>query len=128
MASERSVLIVDRSPENREVLETALQRRGLRTIAAGRFKTGLELARRHEPDLVVLDLETAGPDASDATAPFVRHNPQHPTAVVVLGAVRRNLAAEPHREFVAKPYHYGPLIRRIEELLSAVGEEHARPL
>jgi CheY-like chemotaxis protein len=127
LASQRSVLIVDRSPENREVLQTALERRGLRTLAAARIQSGLELARRHEPDLVVLDLETAGSDAADVSTPFLRHNPQHPTMVVVLGAVRCNYPAEPQREFVAKPYHYGPLIRRIEELVTAAGQESVRP-
>ena len=53
---QRSVLIVDRSEETREVLQTVLERRGERTLAASRAVKGLELARRHRPDLVVLDL------------------------------------------------------------------------
>ena len=57
MNGQRSVLIVDRSEETREVLQTVLERRGVRTLAAGRAEMGLELARRHHPDLVVLDLE-----------------------------------------------------------------------
>ena len=52
-----SVLIVDRSEETREVLQTVLERRGVRTLAAGRTAAGLDLARRHQPDLIVLDLE-----------------------------------------------------------------------
>ncbi|MGA7701688.1 MAG: response regulator, partial [Thermoguttaceae bacterium] len=57
MNGQRSVLIVDRSEETREVLQTVLERRGVRILAAGRAEKGLELARRHHPDLVVLDLE-----------------------------------------------------------------------
>ncbi len=52
-----SVLIVDRSPSTREVLQTALERRGVRTLAVGRPEAGLELARRHHPELIVLDLD-----------------------------------------------------------------------
>ena len=57
MDGQPSVLIVDRSEETREVLQTVLERRGVRTLAAGRTAAGLDLARRHQPDLIVLDLE-----------------------------------------------------------------------
>ena len=39
------------------------------------------------------------------------------TPLVVLATARRQADRLPSGEFVAKPYHYGPLIRRIEELL-----------
>ena len=52
-----SVLIVDSSPETREVLGTALERQGVRILSASRAERGLELAREHHPDLIVLDLE-----------------------------------------------------------------------
>ena len=41
--------------------------------------------------------------------------------MILLGKVRRNAAATvPRGEFFAKPYHYGPLIRRIEEILDNI--------
>ena len=54
---QRKVLIVDRSEENQEVLRTALERRGLRILAASRARQGMDLARAYRPDLIVLDLE-----------------------------------------------------------------------
>ena len=56
---QRSVLIVDPSEETREVLQTALERRGVRILATGQVKRGRELAQRHQPDLIVLDVESA---------------------------------------------------------------------
>jgi len=125
LAFPQSVLIVDRSEENREVLEIALRRRGLRTWAAGRLKAGLELAGRHRPDLVVLDLETV--DAADGDAPaLLSERGCRPAApVVVLGTCRRPAGPRPGGEFVAKPYHYGPLIRKIEQLLDAAERNRA---
>jgi CheY-like chemotaxis protein len=111
---QRSVLIVDHSDDTREVLQTALRRRGLQTLAASRPGPGLELARRHRPDLIVLDLETDEPGSEDLSAHFARQSRNHHTPLVILGSVRRDL---PEGEFVPKPYHYGPLIRRIEELV-----------
>jgi CheY-like chemotaxis protein len=119
---QHSVLIVDRSEETREVLRTVLERHGVRTLAADRAKTGIELARRHQPDLIVLDLETCETGETPAwdsagETPVPPYEPR----MVLLGSLRdyrRRLAGG---EFVAKPYHYGPLIRRIEELLENTG-------
>ncbi len=130
---QRSVLIVDHSEETREVLQTALERRGLRTFSASRAAPGLELARRHHPDLIVLDLELFDQDQnqddsdpSDVSAPFAEHFRVDRTPLVMLGSVRRAAAEIPDGEFVAKPYHYGPLIRKIEELLAATSHRFAR--
>jgi len=117
----QSVLIVDPSEETREVLQTALERRGVRIFSANRAKQGLELARRHHPDLIVLDLELDD-TAEDHCDRFAEQSHVNHTPMVMLGTVRRNKNELPYGEFVAKPYHYGPLIRRIEELLRCSGE------
>jgi response regulator RpfG family c-di-GMP phosphodiesterase len=121
---QRSVLIVDRSEETREVLQTALERLGVRTLSAGRTEKGLELARQHQPDLVVLDLELDDMpaegfgDCGAGVPPAGQYEPQ----MILLGSLRRQGNALPGREFVAKPYHYGLLIRKIEELLDSTRE------
>jgi CheY-like chemotaxis protein len=70
LVPKRSVLVVDRSEETREVLTTALERRGCRIFAASRARRGLELAREHQPDLIVLDLEVDGSPPEDVCEPF----------------------------------------------------------
>jgi two-component system, LuxR family, sensor kinase FixL len=116
---QRSVLIVDQSEETREVLQTALERRGVRTLATGRAEKGIELARRHQPDLVVLDLEMDDMPADGfSVAGSEQTNAQeYEPRLILLGSLRRQGNRLPGGEFVAKPYHYGLLIRRIEELL-----------
>ena len=111
------MLIVDSSEETREVLQTALERRGLRIFSADRATAGLELARRHHPDLIVLDLEVEdvrGPKIPRPPSPSIRGRIR--AGLVLLGSLRRG-APPVDGEFVAKPYHYGSLIRKIEELL-----------
>ncbi|MDY0165157.1 MAG: hypothetical protein RBS80_01350 [Thermoguttaceae bacterium] len=129
MNNQRRVLIVDGSEESREVLQTALSRRGLSTYAAGAADQGAALARQHQPDLVVLDLDIDD-SAVDALSKPLAGDDGDPVPIVLLGGVRRNLARFPGGEFVPKPYHYGPLIRRIEELLEdrrrAVAVCHSR--
>jgi CheY-like chemotaxis protein len=131
---QRSVLIVDRSEETREVLQAVLQRRGLRTLAAERAQKGLELARQHHPDLIVLDLDLedtpaeqfsalpCGADCGTGVPPASAQTgetpaPQYHPRLVLLGSLRGLRNRLPEGEFVSKPYHYAPLIRKIEELL-----------
>ena len=132
MVSKPSVLIVDRSEENREVLETALKRRGMRTLSAGQTTLGLELAHLHRPDLIVLDLEVEDSRPEDVHAQFCQDSQITGTPMILLGSMRLTSEDSPDRKdpdregFVSKPYHYGPLIRRIEQLLATAGEPLAR--
>ena len=122
MDSRRSVLIVDASDETRVVLQTALERRGLRTMAASRAEQGLAMAQQHHPDLIVLDLEIDSCGPEEVAAPFAAQSRTDHACLVLLGSVRRR-QPPPQGEYVAKPYHYAPLIRRIEEILSANPEK-----
>jgi CheY-like chemotaxis protein len=124
--SRRSVLIVDASDETRVVLQTALERRGMRTMSAGQAKQGLALAQQHHPDLIVLDLEIdpGNPDAVEA--PFAAQSQTDRTSLVLLGSVRRRVPVSTG-EYVAKPYHFAPLIRKIEEILSANWDKVGTP-
>lgn len=117
MVSNRSVLIVDRS-ETGEVLKTALERRGVQIFSAEQVGQGLELAREHQPDLIVLDLESGGAEPEEVCARFNEPDSAD-RPLVLLGTISRQRQQAVRGEFVAKPYHYAPLIRRIEELLAA---------
>lgn len=118
MLEEQRVLIVDRSEETREVLRTALGRHGIKTLATPRARRGLELAREHHPDLIVLDLEVSKADPDQAYATFAGDDEVNQTPTLLLGTARRGDSRQSDGEFVSKPYHYGPLIRKIEEMLA----------
>ena len=111
-----SVLIVDRSEENREVLETALGRRGIQTRSAARASRGLQMARSEPVDLIVLDLELTATEPDELCSRFATARNRHDVPMVLLGT-GRSAAGSESGEFISKPYHYAPLIRKIEEIL-----------
>ena len=122
LLSKQSVLIIDRCDENRAVLRAALERRGVEILEADRGDVGLRMAAQYQPDLIVLDLEADDVSADELSSPWDERGPadQMPavqTPVVLLGSVRRE-GDWPVAEYVSKPYHYGPLIRKIESILS----------
>lgn len=122
MYASPSVLIVDRSEETREVLETALEKRGIRTFSASRVHRGTEMARSRHPDLIVLDLELDRSSPEELCSKFNGAADPDEPSMVLLGSMRQG-SSNPRREIVSKPYHYGPLIRRIEEILETLDRD-----
>jgi CheY-like chemotaxis protein len=117
------VLVVDRSAETREVLRTALARRGAEVIEATRADEALALARKHQPSVIVLDLELAEAASEDVRTALGDPN-STAAPVVLLGTARRIKKDFPSGQFVAKPYDYGPLVRKIERLLDEAARSH----
>src|SRR5262245_59547954 len=110
-----SVLIVDPSADNREVLRTVLARRGLQILEADAAEEGLEMAREHHPDVIVLDLEPDRVDADAVREQFSAEATSQASRLIVLGKVRRGPSfAGGH--VISKPYHFAPLIHTIEQL------------
>jgi hypothetical protein len=68
------------------------------------------------------DLLSALPDGAhdneDGAEKLAAAAARNACPIVVLGTFRRSASPFSAGQFVAKPYHYGALIRRIEELLS----------
>ena len=115
MPKSPSVLIVEPSADEREVLRTVLERRGLRIWEAAEVETGLQLAREHHPDVIVLDAETNHAGDADVQAQFDDEASEQHSSLIILGRLRRN-GPLPVGQQIAKPYHYGPLIHKIEQL------------
>ncbi len=115
------VLIVDRSDDVREVLSTVLKRRGVETFEACDARAGLDLAREVQPQVIVLDLEADDATDSDVRSGYSDEVDQQHGYLVLLGNVRGHQT--PRAATVSKPYHYGPLIRTIEELVARSPDE-----
>jgi len=115
----QTVLIIDQSEDSRQVLKTALERRGFRILETGTAGAGLEVVRSGQPQLVVLDLEAIPPDAPSLRVEIDLETETRQTPIVILGNIHKNETLLPHCSIVRKPYHYGPLIRKIEEIVTA---------
>lgn len=120
------VLIVDDSADSLDVLQTALERRGVNTLTTRRPTEGLDLARSFHPDVILLDLESVE-NLDDAV---LRKNYDEaakrenaPLILVARASGDPSTQGSPH--VVSKPYHYAPLIRKIQELLEPADKKRA---
>ena len=56
------ILIVEDNEKNLKLVRDLLQVKGYRTLEAGTGELGVELARRHTPHLILLDIQLPGMD------------------------------------------------------------------
>ena len=117
----KRVLIVDQSEDTREVLRTVLQRHGVQIYEAREGVEGLDLAKQCHPDVMVLDLDTIGQLDVAVCNGFDLQAREENSVLLFLGSVRSWQRPVNRADVVAKPYHYGPLVRRIESLLQQAG-------
>ena len=120
-----TILVVDDEPSIIELAKLYLEQEGYCVEAAASGQEALTRQNAVPPDLIVLDLELDEPSPEQTCAQFAQQSSEARTSLVLL-ASRRRLADVSVGEFVVKPYHYGPLIRRIEEMLGAAGRMPAR--
>jgi twitching motility two-component system response regulator PilH len=61
------ILIIDDSPTEVHVMQTALERHGFRTAVAANGAEGIKLAREMHPDLIFMDIVMPGINGYQAT-------------------------------------------------------------
>lgn len=110
----QTILIIDESPAQVRDLVQLIERHGYRTLTACSTSEGIEAAREHQPDLVLLDqclLETRGLEALAALG----RDPLTSEIPVIMLASRPHAAAKIRalwhgaRDYLSKPVDAGAL-------------------
>ena len=79
-----TVLIVDDTADGREIYSLHLQHQGFTVLTACDGNEGVELARQHQPDVIVMDLAMARLDGLAATRRIKRDARTRRASVIVL--------------------------------------------
>ena len=87
------VLIVDDDERNARLAGDVLVRAGLRVLTAATAAEAIALARRHRPDLVLMDLRLPDLDGTDAARRLAADRETAAIPVVALSAIRSDDAA-----------------------------------
>jgi PAS domain S-box-containing protein len=122
------VLYIEDNPSNLELVERVVGRRGVVLISAMRPTLGLDLAREHLPDLVLLDLHLPDLPGEEVLARLKADGRTAGIPVVILSADARpglttRLLEAGARAFLTKPLDVGELLRVLDEV--AEEQRHA---
>ena len=123
----RSVLVVEDEENLREALSYNLQRTGYTVLTAADGETGVEMARRDGPDLIILDLMLPGLDGMDACR-IIRGQSDVPILMLTAKTeetdkvVGLELGAD---DYVSKPFSMRELMARVGALLRRAGSSSA---
>jgi two-component system KDP operon response regulator KdpE len=113
------VLVVDHEPQLLRALITNLRARGYEVDAAGTGEIALELASRHKPDLVVLDLGLPGISGLDVVSGLRGWTDVPILILSARDAEREKIAAldAGADDYVTKPFGMGELMARLRAAL-----------
>ncbi|OGQ97899.1 MAG: hypothetical protein A2505_05205 [Deltaproteobacteria bacterium RIFOXYD12_FULL_55_16] len=117
-----TILVVDDQPTVVYSLKRLLQMEGYQIITAENGKEAIELAARHKPDLVIMDVRMPGLDGLDALARIKTDQPQ--TQVIMMTAystIDKAIAAMKLGAFdyLAKPFDNKELLSRVRDALKS---------
>jgi two-component system, cell cycle response regulator DivK len=126
------ILIIEDNEKNLKLVRDLLQVKGYRTLEAGAAELGVELARRHSPQLILMDIQLPGMDGVTALGELKADPVTAKIPVIALTAFamqdeRQRFRMAGFDGYLAKPIN-------IQELLEVVREfctrhiPHSHPL
>ena len=122
MARRKKILVVDDERDLVELISLNLQRNGYDTLAAHDGITGLDLARKQKPDLLILDLMMPGLSGRDVTTALKADPDFASIPILMLTAkteetdviVGLSMGAD---DYVTKPFSMKVLMARVAAVL-----------
>jgi len=116
------ILIVEDNEKNRKLARDILQVKGYRTIEAETAETGLEMAPKENPDLVLMDIQLPGMNGIQALKKLRANEATRAIPVLAFTASvmpqdRREIMDAGFDGFVAKPVNLKEFIAAIAKAL-----------
>ena len=128
-----TILIVEDSPEGRDIYATALEAAGYAVVQAEDGAAGIRVATETPPDLVVMNISMPHVNGVDAVEILKAHPAtEHVPIVVVTGhgqtpAIREGAWEAGCDDFLAKPVSPKDLVAAVASCLEENGTAAARP-
>jgi two-component system cell cycle response regulator DivK len=119
-----TILIVEDNELNRDMLSRRLERRGYDTLVAVDGEQGLEVARRIQPNLILMDMSLPVLDGWEATK-RLKSAPET-AAIPIVALTAHAMSGDRERaleagcdEYDTKPVEFPRLVLKIEALLNS---------
>ena len=120
--AKRTVLLVDDDPDIREFVSFNLQKEGFKVETAKNGAEGVELCKKHKPDLVLLDVMMPGMDGIEACE-LIRASPDIANTLIAFLSARGEDYSQVAGfesgadDYITKPIRPKVLVSRVKALL-----------
>ena len=117
-----TILIVEDNEMNREMLSRRLERRGYAVLLAVDGESGIDVARAHAPDLILMDMSLPVMDGWEATRRLkadeaLRHIPVIALTAHAMANDREKALEAGCDDYDTKPIELARLLAKMEALL-----------
>jgi two-component system, OmpR family, alkaline phosphatase synthesis response regulator PhoP len=112
------VLVAEDDPSVRMTIEFVLQDEGFEVVLASDGEEALRLARKLEPDVILLDQMMPKLDGRDVLTGLRENDATRETPVFVLSGMARTKGDWPGAQFVGKPFSPDDLVDRIRKAIA----------
>lgn len=115
---EVTVLLVDDNPQNLKVLYETLKDKGYRLLIANEGEKALDLARRHHPEVILLDIMMPEMDGYEVCQ-RLKADPETADSAIVFLSALDDLQAKVKgfdlggADYISKPFHSQEVIARV---------------
>ena len=118
------ILLIEDSPTDTAVLTQLLERTGHDVLASGSAEDGIDVCRREQPDLVLMDVILPGMNGFQATRALSRDDETKaiPVLIVSTKGMETDKAwglRQGAKDYIVKPPREDELIARINALLGS---------
>jgi two-component system, cell cycle response regulator DivK len=120
----KKLLLVEDNEMNRDMLSRRLERRGFEVIIAIDGQQGIDAAKEHKPDLILMDMSLPVLDGWESTRQLKADSTTQSIPVLALTAhamagERDKALAAGCNDYDTKPVDFTRLLGKIESLLTA---------
>ncbi|HSL61657.1 MAG TPA: response regulator [Desulfotignum sp.] len=118
----RTILIVEDEPQNRKLYRDVLQYGGYTVFEAVDGRQGVTLAKQHQPDLILMDIQMPVMDGISATRMLKQDDATRHIAVLALTANampgdREKILEAGCHDYISKPFRLHAFLEKIREYL-----------
>ncbi|UCG23197.1 MAG: response regulator [Chloroflexota bacterium] len=118
------VLLIDDDPHLQNILTKVLGKNDFEVFTADDGTSGLQQAKQHKPDVIILDIIMPGMDGFEVAKRLRRDRTCAHIPIMVLTAygatfARRSAAEAGVEDFVTKPFSIDDFLKRLKAMIAA---------
>ena len=119
----KTILIIEDDVLNMKLLRSILQLNNFAVLEAENGETGIQLAREHKPDMILMDIQLPGMDGVEATKRILNDCELKNTPIIAVSSLAmesdKNYAYTAGiKEYLTKPINKENLVNTINKYLS----------